>query len=222
MWCSFFFQTFTSVVGFGLFHGLTFLPVVFSLIGPEPYDTSITESVLEQYTNITYSSEDVALNRRDNTTGVTINGYIRNSVPNSSSRVKINGYIKNGFPYSSNRLKINGYIKNGGSNSSSRVKINGYIKNGFSNSSSRLKINGYIKNGVPNSSSRVKINGYIRNGVPDSRSRVKINGYIKNDIPNSSSRLNEGFEDILELDSLPVSLTLRILAYAIYCDISQL
>ena len=36
----FFFQIFTSVVIFGLFHGLVFLPVILSLIGPAPYNTN--------------------------------------------------------------------------------------------------------------------------------------------------------------------------------------
>lgn len=34
-----FFRIFTSVVIFGLFHGLIFLPVILSLIGPSPYDS---------------------------------------------------------------------------------------------------------------------------------------------------------------------------------------
>ncbi|XP_052274727.1 patched domain-containing protein 3-like isoform X2 [Dreissena polymorpha] len=33
-----FFRIFTSVVIFGLFHGLVFLPVILSIVGPEPYD----------------------------------------------------------------------------------------------------------------------------------------------------------------------------------------
>ncbi|XP_060605204.1 patched domain-containing protein 3-like isoform X1 [Ruditapes philippinarum] len=35
-----FFRIFTSVVIFGLFHGLVFLPVILSLIGPAPYNTN--------------------------------------------------------------------------------------------------------------------------------------------------------------------------------------
>ncbi|KAL4236282.1 Patched domain-containing protein 3 [Mactra antiquata] len=35
-----FFRIFTSVVIFGLFHGLVFLPVILSLIGPSPYNTN--------------------------------------------------------------------------------------------------------------------------------------------------------------------------------------
>jgi len=34
------FQIFTSVVIFGLFHGLVFLPVILSICGPDPYDTN--------------------------------------------------------------------------------------------------------------------------------------------------------------------------------------
>jgi hypothetical protein len=33
-------QVFFTVVVFGLFHGLVYLPVVLSWLGPEPYDTS--------------------------------------------------------------------------------------------------------------------------------------------------------------------------------------
>ena len=81
------FQIFTSVVAFGLFHGLTFLPVVLSLIGPEPYDTSVTESDLRQYTDITYGNVDIALNDLSKSKGVNMNGNIRKGVPRSSSRV---------------------------------------------------------------------------------------------------------------------------------------
>ena len=35
-----FFKIFFLVVVFGLFHGLVFLPVILSLIGPKPYDLS--------------------------------------------------------------------------------------------------------------------------------------------------------------------------------------
>ncbi|XP_052274742.1 uncharacterized protein LOC127874452 isoform X1 [Dreissena polymorpha] len=33
-----FFKIFTAVVIFGLFHGLVFLPVILSIVGPKPYD----------------------------------------------------------------------------------------------------------------------------------------------------------------------------------------
>ncbi|XP_033738754.1 patched domain-containing protein 3-like isoform X3 [Pecten maximus] len=39
---SLFFRVFFTVVLFGLFHGLIYLPVVLSWIGPEPYDTHLT------------------------------------------------------------------------------------------------------------------------------------------------------------------------------------
>lgn len=40
-----FFRIFTSVVIFGLFHGLVFLPVILSLIGPSPYNTNFLSEV---------------------------------------------------------------------------------------------------------------------------------------------------------------------------------
>lgn len=42
------FQIFTTVVIFGLFHGLVFLPVILSLIGPEPYDTKFLSPIEDQ------------------------------------------------------------------------------------------------------------------------------------------------------------------------------
>ena len=35
-----FFKVFSLVIGFGLFHGLVFLPVLLSLVGPSPYSTT--------------------------------------------------------------------------------------------------------------------------------------------------------------------------------------
>ncbi|XP_060064761.1 patched domain-containing protein 3-like [Ylistrum balloti] len=46
---SLFFRVFFTVVLFGLFHGLIYLPVVLSWIGPEPYDTHLTT---EDRTNV--------------------------------------------------------------------------------------------------------------------------------------------------------------------------
>ncbi|XP_021370704.1 patched domain-containing protein 3-like isoform X1 [Mizuhopecten yessoensis] len=46
---SLFFRVFFTVVLFGLFHGLIYLPVVLSWIGPEPYDTHV---MTEDRTNI--------------------------------------------------------------------------------------------------------------------------------------------------------------------------
>lgn len=46
----FFFQLFTSVVVFGLFHGLLFLPVILSLFGPDKKkqeDTKIDDGAWE-------------------------------------------------------------------------------------------------------------------------------------------------------------------------------
>lgn len=43
-----FFQIFTSVVVFGLFHGLVFLPVILSIVGPEPYDTKFLSPIEDQ------------------------------------------------------------------------------------------------------------------------------------------------------------------------------
>ena len=39
-----FFKIFSLVVFFGLFHGMVFLPVILSLIGPSPYENYINES----------------------------------------------------------------------------------------------------------------------------------------------------------------------------------
>ena len=35
-----YFQVFVTVVIFGLFHGLVYLPVILSWVGPAPYDTA--------------------------------------------------------------------------------------------------------------------------------------------------------------------------------------
>jgi hypothetical protein len=35
-----FLQIFTVVIGFGLFHGLVFLPVLLSLVGPQPFSNT--------------------------------------------------------------------------------------------------------------------------------------------------------------------------------------
>ncbi|XP_048761748.2 protein patched homolog 1-like isoform X1 [Ostrea edulis] len=49
---SLFFRVFFTVVVFGLFHGLVYLPVVLSWLGPEPYDTnSVHKSVPEKQFN---------------------------------------------------------------------------------------------------------------------------------------------------------------------------
>jgi len=46
------FQIFTSVVIFGLFHGLAFLPVILSVVGPPPYDTQSFHTPPPSPTNI--------------------------------------------------------------------------------------------------------------------------------------------------------------------------
>ena len=81
------FQIFTCVVAFGLFHGLTFLPVVLSLIGPEPYDTSVTESDLKQYTDLTYRNGEISLNDLKKSKGVKMDGDIRKDVLNSNNQI---------------------------------------------------------------------------------------------------------------------------------------
>ncbi|XP_045159868.2 patched domain-containing protein 3-like isoform X1 [Mercenaria mercenaria] len=56
-----FFRIFTSVVIFGLFHGLVFLPVILSLIGPEPYNTNFlseTDKLEAKY----LEAADIAIN----------------------------------------------------------------------------------------------------------------------------------------------------------------
>ena len=85
--CHFSFQIFTCVVAFGLFHGLTFLPVVLSLIGPEPYDTSVTESDLKQYTDLTYRNGEISLNDLKKSKGVKMNGDLRKDIPNSNNQI---------------------------------------------------------------------------------------------------------------------------------------
>ena len=42
-----FFQVFFGVCFFGLYHGLVYLPVVLSLIGPAPYKVAFKSSVIE-------------------------------------------------------------------------------------------------------------------------------------------------------------------------------
>jgi len=44
-------QIFVLVVGYGLFHGLVFLPVILSLIGPEPYQDEVKNEVVRSRAN---------------------------------------------------------------------------------------------------------------------------------------------------------------------------
>ncbi|WAR23982.1 PTHD3-like protein [Mya arenaria] len=46
-----FFRIFTTVVIFGLFHGLVFLPVILSILGPDPYDTNFLSPLDTDPTN---------------------------------------------------------------------------------------------------------------------------------------------------------------------------
>ena len=81
------FQIFTSVVCFGLFHGLTFLPVVLSLIGPKPYGTNITDQELKEYTDITYRNDDLVLQEFSKSKTASMNGHIHSGIPRSISQI---------------------------------------------------------------------------------------------------------------------------------------
>ena len=86
-----FFQTFTCVVGFGLFHGLTVLPVLLSFIGPEPYASSSSESGLIPDTEISYRNSEQSLNGLKKLKGVKTNVDLRQDI------TSCNGHINEGF-----------------------------------------------------------------------------------------------------------------------------
>ena len=74
-------QVFVTVVIFGLFHGLVYLPVILSWVGPTPYDTAEpvkksrentpTREAGEQDSNLLDSAED------NEKTTVQMNGFIK-------------------------------------------------------------------------------------------------------------------------------------------------
>lgn len=70
-----------------MFHGLTFLPVILSLVGPEPYETSVTAHELKEFTDITYVRDSMGLHDLSKTKAGNINGYMGADIPRSSSQL---------------------------------------------------------------------------------------------------------------------------------------
>ena len=67
------FQVFLLVVLFGLFHGLIFLPVLSSFIGPAPYKTSsnkIENDEVKKWQEIKFISGKLSYNYLSMTTGL--------------------------------------------------------------------------------------------------------------------------------------------------------
>ena len=52
-----FFKIFSLVVFFGLFHGMVFLPVILSLIGPSPYENEANENKVAPQQDIVVSEK---------------------------------------------------------------------------------------------------------------------------------------------------------------------
>jgi hypothetical protein len=66
-------QIFTVVICFGLFHGLVFLPVLLSLIGPQPYMN--TQVAKEELAIVAGRKASVELRPLANGHGSTLNGH---------------------------------------------------------------------------------------------------------------------------------------------------
>ena len=79
--CLYLLQVFMTVVIFGLFHGLVYLPVILSWIGPAPYDTA--DSVHKVTEN---TAEDIKMDQRSS--------LLDASEDPSNSTPQINGFIK--------------------------------------------------------------------------------------------------------------------------------
>ena len=54
-----FFKIFSLVVFFGLFHGMVFLPVILSLIGPSPYENEANENKVAPQQGIVVAEKNI-------------------------------------------------------------------------------------------------------------------------------------------------------------------